>query len=231
MSSFSATITRITESERWPKTSSEWALPVAATLATAVAVSLILRPSEGYSGDRPPIVSSWIPWVGSSWEIEKDPDAFFRQAEKDFPGGIIGVHSAGHKFYFVTSSSLINQIYKQPKVYTLSPVQMGWAKAVFSLSDHALFGSTAFPERLAPHMSRSIAPKNMMGLINSFENHLRQEVQSRAVPPQSVSLQEFVIKLSYIATGAAYFGPTFNAMGTWDAFKGFDEMVYKVALG
>ncbi|KAG8957952.1 Cytochrome P450 7B1, partial [Tulasnella sp. 408] len=221
MSSVSATIARITESERWPKTTSEWALPVAATVATGVALNYILRPSEGYSGDRPPIVPSWIPWVGSSWEIERDPDAFFRQAEKDFPGGIIGVHSAGHKFYFVTSSA----------VYTLSPVQMGWAKAVFSISDHALFGSPVFPERLAPHMSRSIAPKNMMGLIKSFENHLRQEVQTRAVPSQSVSLQDFVIKLSYIATGAAYFGPTFNAMGTWYAFKGFDEMVYKVALG
>ncbi|KIO18738.1 hypothetical protein M407DRAFT_246398 [Tulasnella calospora MUT 4182] len=231
MSSFSATIARITESERWPKTPSEWALPVAAAVATGVALNYIIRPSEGYPGDRPPVVSSWIPWVGSSWEIEKDPDAFFRQAEKDFPGGIIGVNSAGHKFYFVTSSSLINQIYKQPKVYTLSPVQMGWAKAVFSLSDHALFGSLVFPERLAPHMDRSIAPKNMMGLIKSFETHLRQEVQTRAVPWQSVSLQDFVIKLSYVATGAAYFGPTFNAMGTWDAFKGFDEMVYKVALG
>ncbi|KAG9049912.1 Cytochrome P450 7B1 [Tulasnella sp. UAMH 9824] len=221
----------ITESERWPKTTSEWALPVAATVATGVALGYIFRPSEGYSGDRPPTVPSWIPWVGSSWEIESDPDAFFRQAEKDFPGGIIGVHSAGHKFYFVTSSALINQIYKQPKVYTLSPVQMGWAKAVFSLSDHALFGSPVFPERLAPHMDRSIAPKNMMSLTKSFENHLRQEVQTRALPSQSVSLQDFVIKLSYIATGAAYFGPTFNAMGTWDAFKGFDEMVYKVALG
>ncbi|KAG8970372.1 Cholesterol 7-alpha-monooxygenase [Tulasnella sp. 425] len=231
MSSFSATISKITESERWPKTPSEWALPVAAATATAIAVSIIISPSGPYSGDRPPVVSSWIPWVGSAWQIENDPDAFFRQAEKDYPGGIIGVHTAGHKFYFVTSSALINQIYKQPKVYTLSPVQMGWAKSVFSLSDQALFGSTVFPDRLAPHMDRSIAPKNMMGLIKSFENHLRQEVQTRAVPSQSVPLQDFVIKLAYVATGAAYFGPTFNAMGTWDAFKGFDEMVYKVALG
>ncbi|KAG9015061.1 Cytochrome P450 7B1, partial [Tulasnella sp. 427] len=234
MSSFSATISKITESERWPKTPSEWALPVVAAAATAVALSIIVNPPspevKGYTRD-PPMVPSWIPWIGSFWEIESDPDAFFRQAEKEYPGGIIAVRAAGKKFFFVTSSDLINQIYKKPTVYALSPVQMGWAKSVFSLSDQALYGSPMFSARLAPHMDRSMAPKNMMGLIKSFENHVRQEVQFRAVPSQPVSLQDFVIKLSYVATGAAYFGPTFNAMGTWDAFKGFDESVYKVALG
>ncbi|KAG8984750.1 hypothetical protein FRB90_005130, partial [Tulasnella sp. 427] len=29
---------------------------------------------------RPPMVSSWIPWWGSQWAVERDPDGFFEDA-------------------------------------------------------------------------------------------------------------------------------------------------------
>ncbi|KAG8908818.1 hypothetical protein FRB99_003056 [Tulasnella sp. 403] len=224
-----ATIARYLGPERIPKTLSEWALPVAATAAFVVGVNIVLT-NTLWSDDGPPTVSSYIPWVGSAWAIDRDPDLFFKQAQETYPGGIFGVVCNGRKYYFVTSASVIKQIYGQPKLYTFSPVQAEWATTVFSLSEKTL-GSTAFAERLAPHMSRSIGPKHMMNLVQAFDSQLSWAVKVYASPSGSVSLQEFVMKYLYLSTGAALFGPTFNASSSFDAFNRFDEMAWKVALG
>lgn len=32
-------------------------------------------------GEKPPLVSYWVPWIGSALRIQKDPDALIRKAQ------------------------------------------------------------------------------------------------------------------------------------------------------
>ncbi|KAG8993872.1 Cholesterol 7-alpha-monooxygenase [Tulasnella sp. JGI-2019a] len=227
-----ATMDWISSSDRLPKSAAEWIVPVA-TVATLVAGVTVAIKSTAKSDKSPPTVPSWIPWLGNTWQIDADADAFMRLAEKKYPGGIFGVTYAGNKYYFVTSHKLINQVYKQPKTFGFSKVQMAWARSVFSVSEKALFGSMVFPEQLAPQFDKSISPNNMMAILESFDNHLQRIVTEMALPAanESVSLAKFIIQLSYKATTYAMYGPTFDAEGTFEDFNDFDRLVYKVAHG
>lgn len=234
MDALNATISRVTEAttDKLPKNVSEWAVPAAAATA-ALVVGLNLVWAHNREKDKsPPMVSSWIPWIGSQWAIDKDPDAFMRAAQKNFPGGVFGAKTTGRTMYYVTESALINQVYKQPKSFAISLVQMEWGKNCFSFSDKALFGTPTLTAEIFPHLDRSMAPTNMMGLVESFEHFLKNAIKTCPVPSpgSSVSLQDFVLRLAHRATGAAYFGPTFDVEKFWEDWQGFDDGVWKVAL-
>lgn len=116
--------------------------------------------------------------------------------------------------------------------FAISLVQMEWGKNCFSFSDKALFGSPTLTTEIFPHMDRSFAPTNMMGLVESFELCLKNAIKTAPVPSpgSSVSLQDFILRLAHRATGGAYFGPTFDVEKFWEDWQGFDDGVYKVAL-
>ena len=61
---------------------------------------------------------------------------------------------------------------------------------------------------------------------------LKRRLDDRLAPPvDSVSLQDWVMRLAYRSTGASVFGPTFNTDVMWDDWELFDTTVWKVALG
>ncbi|KAG8910019.1 hypothetical protein FRC01_006594 [Tulasnella sp. 417] len=77
-----------------------------------------------------------------------------------------------------------------------------------------------------------MAPVNIIGPVELFERRLSAAIKTFPIPhPGSpVSLQDFLLHLAHRATGAAYFGPTFDVELFWDDWQGFDDGVYKVAL-
>ncbi len=80
MDSLNATISRLLENRRLPESAQEWIVPVAAaSAAVAVGLGIALR-SSNRDEHRPPVVPSWIPWLGSEWAVERDSDAFFKAA-------------------------------------------------------------------------------------------------------------------------------------------------------
>ncbi|KAG9008425.1 hypothetical protein FRB90_008889 [Tulasnella sp. 427] len=245
MEALNATISKVSgaAADRLPKNLSEWAVPAAATAALIVGLNLVWA-SNKEKEKSPPVVLSWIPWIGSQWAIDWDPDAFMKSAQlsglggfndsemQSFPGGIFGAKTTGRTMYYVTDAALINQVYKQPKIFAMSLVQMEWGKNCFSFSDKALFGTPALTGEIFPHLDRSMAPVNMMGLVETFERCLAKAIKTfpTPTPGTSVSLQDFVLRLAHRATGAAYYGPTFDVEAFWDDWQGFDDGVYKVAL-
>ncbi|KAG8908817.1 Cytochrome P450 7B1 [Tulasnella sp. 403] len=227
--SLNATISRILESERFPKSASDWVVPATAAAVLVLGASLIFK--GGNNERRPPKVWSWIPWVGSDWAIEKDPDAFFEAAEKNHPDGIFTIKAAGQTFHVLTSAALINHVYKQPKIYHICLLQLSWGRNVFSFSERVLTETAAILGQLSPALHRSFSPNHMMALVEAFHANLAPAVKTLSVPGGSVSLEHWLTRLAYRTTGAAIYGPTFDADGTFDDFKGFDDWVWKVALG
>lgn len=53
----------------------------------------------------PPMVSYWIPWLGSAIALGQDPDDFFKEAS-DKLGPIFRVKAAGRTLTYVTSPSV-----------------------------------------------------------------------------------------------------------------------------
>lgn len=109
---FNATIYRTFDYEKV----SDW-LVSGAVVAVAVATGVWFRRNSAPKDLSPPIVRSWIPWLGSSWDIERNPDTFFEVAEcvasaysgsrtklwgREKYGGIFGVKTAGSVYYYVT---------------------------------------------------------------------------------------------------------------------------------
>lgn len=115
------------------------------------------------------------------------------------------------------------------KIFTISLVQLEWAKYVFAFTERMipLLGTT-FVQQL--HIN--LAPSNMWAILEAYERSLQGEVQSALTQlPTSVSLNDWMMKLLYRASSRAYFGDTFDSDSMWDEWKGFDEGVYRVALG
>ncbi|KAG8915024.1 hypothetical protein FRC00_008600 [Tulasnella sp. 408] len=225
MDALNATISRVSQAtaERLPKNVSEWAVPAAAaTAALIVGLNLVWANKDKNS---PPMVSSWIPWIGSQWALDTDPDAFMRAAQlsniqttclkafrQKFPDGIFGAKTTGRIMYYVTDAALINQVYKQPKSFAMSLVQMEWGKNCFSHSDKALFSTPVLLTEIFPHMDRSMAPMNIIGLVESFEQRLSKAIKTssrhwRRLLRADIDVEKF-----------------------WDDWQGFDDGVYKVAL-
>ncbi|KAG8943814.1 Cholesterol 7-alpha-monooxygenase [Tulasnella sp. 424] len=112
----------------------------------------------------------------------------------------------GTTWYYVTSSSPINQIYKQSKVFTMSVIQLSWGKNCFSWSDDVLRKSSTFREELIP-ADRNIAPNNIIPLVQSFAQNI-----------------------SRVSDVVTRYGPTLNIEEFYEDWKNFDEGVWKVAL-
>ncbi|KAG8962949.1 hypothetical protein FRC00_008356 [Tulasnella sp. 408] len=139
-----------------------------------------------------------------------------------FPGEIFGAKTTGRIMYYVTDAALITQVYKQPTVRIRALRLDTGVETSYCNSSVLLLelrhvprpngvGTPVLLTEIFPHVNRSMAPMNIIGLVESFEQH-------------------FFLRLAHRATGGAYFGPTFDVERFWDDWKGFDAGIYKVAL-
>lgn len=121
--------------ENWKNTDN--ALLVTSIIGIAVLSILYLasRSSSASGADqRPPHVSSWVPWLGSGIHLATNPDKFFDDAMCVFllspsflviadgvcirrrkHGSVFSLTAVGKKMIYVTSPGLIAQVYGNPK--------------------------------------------------------------------------------------------------------------------
>lgn len=80
-------------------------------------------------------------------------------------------------------------------------------------------------------MHRALSPKNVMSLVEAFDRQLQITMVETPLPKEPISLEAWVMRVAYQATGKSLFGPTLDVDSLWEDWKGFDEGVWKVALG
>ncbi|KAG8932688.1 hypothetical protein FRC01_012737 [Tulasnella sp. 417] len=156
---------------------------------------------------------------------------------KHYPDGLFGVKTAGKTLYYVASASdstlsILTNVAKTSFLSGLHhlrrPTHLG--QELLSWSDDVLRKSSTFREELLPSDHRNIAPKNMMPLVQSFARNISRVVKEYQVPPESVSLEEFVMRLAHRATSVTWYGLTLNIEEFYDDWNTFDRGVWKVAL-
>ncbi|KZO93292.1 cytochrome P450 [Calocera viscosa TUFC12733] len=196
---------------------------------------LWLLPLRQPSG-RPPVVRSWIPWIGSYWAMRTDFDAFVARARRRH-GDCFGVHSLGKTMYYITSPEIISSIYKSPKEFALSPMQFEWMRNIFGLSGAAAADAAAVGQQMFPLIHKALSPAYVNGLGEAFAaaaasslGALFEELHSRP-GRTTVDLLPFVHSGVFDAATHALFGPSFPSSSLQPSFSTFDASVPALAMG
>ncbi|EUC63789.1 cytochrome P450 family protein [Rhizoctonia solani AG-3 Rhs1AP] len=186
-----------------------------------------LRPHRRSIGARPPIVSHWIPWLGSALQVQRDPDALFWRAHREL-GPVFGVKSFGSVVYYIADTDLINSVYKQTSVFSGSPMQATFLNTVFDMRMEIITGPHAgiFGDMLASK-NRHISPVNVHNLVSTFISHTRALVSR--LHSGSMQLEELVT-LMQKADCAMLFGSSFDFGAIASAFEKFDRGVVNLAI-
>ncbi|QRV97731.1 cytochrome P450 family protein [Ceratobasidium sp. AG-Ba] len=209
-------------------------------LGPSMVLSILLAPGAliylgrrgmSQTSRRPPIVSHWIPWVGSALEVQKDPDSVYRRARQEL-GPVFGVRLFGSTLYHVADTDLITAIYKQPQMFSANPMQATFLHIVFGMSMEACKQPNAVSE-LIESMHRHLSPTHFEPLLSSFIAHSQAQISS--LPLQMpVSLHTIVTQPMRNVDCAMLFGSNFldkcyNQAGK-TSFSKFDESVPLLAI-
>ncbi|KAJ9102095.1 hypothetical protein QFC20_005104 [Naganishia adeliensis] len=194
------------------------ALLVTSIIGIAVLSILYLASrSSSASGaaQRPPHVSSWVPWLGSGIHLATNPDKFFNDAIRKH-GPVFSLTAVGKKMIYVTSPGLIAQVYGNPK--TLQSKE----------ADHNM------GEELFPAHSRQLQPGTIGPMVSSFVEHLSVNIRSLAGEVDAtggVTITESgkIHHVMSVSTLAAMMGTTFPASEFLPAFTKFDSEFTKLA--
>ncbi|KAG8780011.1 Cholesterol 7-alpha-monooxygenase [Ceratobasidium sp. 428] len=220
--SFSSTISRI---ERWlsalgvphSKLSSASGLSI---LLASGALLYLWRIKRSRTDGRPPIVSYWVPWLGSALQIQRDPDSLFKKARREL-GPVFGVKVFGSTLYHVADADMIMTLYKQPNVFSGSPMQATFLNQIFDLSMHAITGSDIIGTMLQSK-NRHLSPTNVQSLLSSFIAHARSQILSLPsggsipllsliVPPMQKSDCAMLFGFSFLSSYYDTVAPAFTA--------------------
>ncbi|KAJ1301412.1 hypothetical protein OPQ81_008673 [Rhizoctonia solani] len=176
---------------------------------------------------RPPIVSHWIPWLGSALQVQRDPDALIWRAHREL-GPVFGIKAFGSVVYHVVDADLINSVYKQTSVFSGSPMQATFLNTVFDLRMEVITGPHAgiLGDMLASK-NRHISPVNVHNLVSAFITHARTLVLQLSSGP--IQLQE-IVTLMQKADCAMLFGSSFDFGAVASAFGEFDRGVPLLAI-
>ncbi|CAE6450966.1 unnamed protein product [Rhizoctonia solani] len=178
-------------------------------------------------GGRPPIVSHWVPWLGSALQVQRNPDALFWRAHREL-GPVFGVKTFGTVVYYIADTDLINSVYKQTSVFSGSPMQATFLNTVFDMRMEVITGPHAgiFGDMLASK-NRHISPVNVHNLVSAFISHTRTLVSQ--LPSGPMQLQELVTIMQK-ADCAMLFGSSFDFGSVASAFEEFDRGVVNLAI-
>ncbi|KAG8706774.1 Cytochrome P450 7B1 [Ceratobasidium sp. 428] len=230
--SFSFAIARI---ERWlsalgvPHSSFGSAGGLSMLLASG-ALLYLWRVKRSRTDGQPPIVSYWVPWLGSALQVQRNPDSLFKKASREL-GPVFGVKVFGSTLYHVTDADMIMKLYKQPNVFSGSPMQATFFNQIFDVSMHAITGSDIIGTMLQSK-NRHLSPMNVQSLLSSFIAHARSQIST--LPSNvSIPLLSLIVPPMQKSDCAMLFGSSFLPYyydTVAPAFTTFDNNVPLLAI-
>ncbi|KAG8710692.1 Cholesterol 7-alpha-monooxygenase [Ceratobasidium sp. 394] len=199
-------------------------------LLASGALLYLWRTRKSRADGRPPIIGYWVPWLGSALQVQRNPDSLFRKGRGEL-GPVFGVKVFGSTLYHVADADLIMTMYKQPNVFSSSPMQATFLHQIFDLSMHAITGSDVIGNMLQSK-NRHLSSTNVHSLLSSFITHARAQILS--LPSQTpIPLLSLAIPPMQKSDCAMLFGSYFlvsNYDAVAPAFTTFDTNVPLLAV-
>ncbi|PIL31823.1 cytochrome P450 [Ganoderma sinense ZZ0214-1] len=203
---------------------------------------------RGIDVSRPPRAPYWIPWVGNAIDMGKDPDGFFSNMTK-IHGPIFRVKTLGQEMIFVTSPSLISQVYRNSQVcgrcdlrlthslkysqsFDFLAVRVEMGRDVFTIRDE--IGASPYMLDTYMHsLHHALLPTTIGPMVSTFLTSVHDTLLGviSSMDGASGPLKTFIVPPAYRAGAHAAFGPDFPAEKTWKAFQMFDESLPMLSAG
>ncbi|TBU63815.1 cytochrome P450 [Dichomitus squalens] len=186
---------------------------------------------RGADSSRPPRTPYWIPWVGNAVEMGKDPDGFFSNMTKTL-GPIFRVTTLGQERVFVTSPSLISQVYRDSQNFDFLAVRVEIGRQAFSIDDRV--GTTPYMfDNYMPALHHILLPANIKSMTSTYLQSAHDTLVGAisSLDGASGPLKTIIIPPAYRAAAHAGFGPDFPAEKTWKGFTTFDESFHMINAG
>jgi len=121
--------------------------------------------------DEPPLISSWIPWIGSGLDFKADPEGFLRRCESKH-GRIFTLYMGGNYFHVVIDPFTIPNILKETKKIDFGVMKQVFAEKVFGLKHH---------EDAPVNLPKHLQGKGLEGLVEMTGNHLARIIRNPAL--------------------------------------------------
>lgn len=205
--------------------------PAAVSAFAALLVVAAVTLSKSKQSRAPPIVSYWVPWIGSAVTLGKDPDGFFKRASEKL-GPVFRVLAAGKNMTYVTSPELINAIYRDAKTFDFVPIRWEISENVFQIP-MSIVMSPNITSQYYPDHHRLLAPKNIGPILDLYSRYAFEDLSSRiqSLNGSSTPLFQLLIPPAYSAASAAFFGREFPAGDAYEDFATFNDAFHLIGAG
>ncbi|KAL6307722.1 cytochrome P450 [Sparassis latifolia] len=185
------------------------------------------RPSDSR---RAPLVSYWIPWVGSAVDLAK-PDAFFKGATEKY-GPVFRVKALGRESTYINSPSLINAVYRDNKRFDFQAIRLDMNEYLFSIPTAANRG----PHMLGhwfPAQHRLLSPNAVPQILRAYTREAYDALMKAIEIHDGCAtlLFPFIIPSAYDSSAKAFFGHTFPTERTFAPFNKFNDSFHLIAAG
>ncbi|KAF9646400.1 cytochrome P450 [Thelephora ganbajun] len=180
---------------------------------------------------RPPVVYYAVPWVGSAIDLGKSPDAFFKRAIAKY-GDIFTVKAFGRTITYITSPQLIAEVYKNPQKYDFPQIRENVGAEVFMISEN-LAHAPFMQETLFPLNHKLLSQKHVQPIVDKCIALIYQDLKERAnqYDGLNIALRDFIVPLTFDASGHAFFGKDFPVNEFLEPFKSFDDNFHLLLAG
>ncbi|KAF5386558.1 hypothetical protein D9615_001586 [Tricholomella constricta] len=181
-------------------------------------------PQTKVEPNSPPIVGSWIPWLGKAIVFSRTPVEFFKICRAQY--GTAYKFLAGGRYVVVLSSPTTIFNFLQNTAKTLDVVEFQMIGIITGITDRSrmpyLYSIVEHKALMAfAHgMSRRTYIQSAMSFNLDLQKRLLSHIGDK--PEVTVSLLEFVQKSIFTSNSVALLGPHFD-IDVYDDFMKFDE--------
>ncbi|KIO03727.1 hypothetical protein M404DRAFT_1001232 [Pisolithus tinctorius Marx 270] len=181
------------------------------------------------AGEYPPVVPSFLPYIGTGIQYIRNPSGFLGSCLKEY-GPVFKTRIGGRQLIVISSPDGINAILRdQHNVFKSDFMHIELIKAIAGLRENLLPLQEILQHQIAPMVGRTLAKTSMRKFTTTYVERLLQEMNTFVARSEkgtkAVSLMEVVGRSRLAAVCHALFGPSFTD-DIYDDMNCLDESIY-----
>ncbi|KAJ2921456.1 hypothetical protein H1R20_g15633, partial [Candolleomyces eurysporus] len=189
------------------------------TFPAAISYLFLAHYGNAHKSQKPsalpvPAVESWIPWIGKSVQLMRDPLTFIVESRRKY-GPLFEMTTWGSKLIVATDPGMLMSLEHQCKDLNPSTSRVDAFRALTGIHDSERM-TEVMGTRIMPVSSKILSPSGTLksGLMETFNERLMHNFDAltaelKANGPKTMRLSEFISYHLFCASTNSLFGPTF----------------------
>ncbi|KAG6894063.1 hypothetical protein C0995_015091, partial [Termitomyces sp. Mi166 len=171
---------------------------------------------------EPPMIASWLPWIGSGFRYMLNPLTFF--IVHSIPHSSFKCKLFGQTFVAISSPTAISNIFRDSSgsLDTINARNIHLLTGMKVSKDRVSHVYSVLQQKAIPPVHRALMPSRLPIISSRLAEELLKVLKRNNSTTSHISLNDFVHRTLYDATSAALFGASFP-LDTYENFMIFDE--------